>query len=212
MQKREKRFVNNRSLLLDPNGFEMPFPKAVDQLPTHMREVFQFLQKAVTAGDLVALQEGETSEESLVNVYFKILEKINLVLLRANDFLKMQLTSGTVQSPITAMAAQKVLFCNTNFIRDVKNCAPQDYDLLKNGPETDQKRKYEKIIKDITDNDVVLIPFYPEATQQSEFEQTPMLVELRPKTYTATLYMKVGDRITTTTGGETPNPTEQTGK
>jgi hypothetical protein len=48
------------------------------------------MQKSVTAGDLVALQEGETSEESLINVYFKILEKINLVLLRANDFLKMQ--------------------------------------------------------------------------------------------------------------------------
>ena len=62
------------------------------------------------------------------------------------------------------MPVQKVLFCNTNFIRDVKNCAPHDYDMLKNGPETEQKRKYEKIIKDITENDVVLIPFYPEAT------------------------------------------------
>ena len=40
-----------------------------------------------------------------------------------------------------------------------------------------------------------------------------MLVELRPATYTATLFMKAGDRITTTTaGGETPNPTELTGK
>jgi len=42
-----------------------------------------------------------------------------------------------------------------------------------------------------------------------------MLVELRPKTYpyTATLYMKAGDRITTTTaGGDTPSPVEATGK
>ena len=60
---------------------------------------------------------------------------------------------------------------------------------------------------------MVLIPFFPETSAESTFEQTPMLVELRPKTYTATLYMKAGDRITaTTTGGETPNPTEQTGK
>ena len=105
-----------------------------------------------------------------------------------------------------------MLFANTNFLRDLKNCAPNDYDLLKDGPETDQKRKYEKIIKDITDHEVVLIPFFPESTMESEIEQTPMLVELRPKTYTATLYMKAGDRITTTTGGETPNPTEATGK
>ena len=42
-----------------------------------------------------------------------------------------------------------------------------------------------------------------------------MLVELHAKTHTATLYMKMGDRITTTTtgtGGETPSPTEYTGK
>ena len=41
-----------------------------------------------------------------------------------------------------------------------------------------------------------------------------MLVELHPKNYQATLYMKAGDRITesTTNNGETPTPTEQTGK
>ena len=88
MLKRDKRFTQNRSMLLDPEGFEMPYPETVDQYPTHIREVFQFLQKAITAGDLVALQEGETCEESLINVYFKILEKINFVLLKANDFLK----------------------------------------------------------------------------------------------------------------------------
>ena len=42
-----------------------------------------------------------------------------------------------------------------------------------------------------------------------------MLVELIPKTHTATLYMKAGDRITTTTTGTTsatPGATENTGK
>ena len=56
----------------------------------HIKEVFTYLKNAVNPGDLVALQEGETCEESLINVYFKILEKINLVLLKANDFLKLQ--------------------------------------------------------------------------------------------------------------------------
>ena len=46
------------------------------------------MQSAITGGDLVALQEGETCEENLINVYFKILEKINLVLLRANEYIK----------------------------------------------------------------------------------------------------------------------------
>jgi len=39
-----------------------------------------------------------------------------------------------------------------------------------------------------------------------------MLVELRPRTFQATLYTKAGDRITETTanGGDTPTPTEVT--
>ena len=68
----------------------MPFPTSTDGQPTHLKEVFKYLRNTLTPGDLVALQEGETSEESLINVYYKILEKINLVLLKANDFLKVQ--------------------------------------------------------------------------------------------------------------------------
>ena len=51
-------------------------------------------------------------------------------------------------------------------------------------------------------------------TPTPDAEETPMLVELKPRMYAATLYMKSGDRITMTTigGGETPNPTETTGK
>ena len=173
------------------------------------------MQNAISGGDLVALQEGETCEENLINVYFKILEKVNLVLLRANEYIKQQQANGTMQEQMPQLDTQKVLFCNTNFIRELKNCQPDDYELLMNGPDIDQKRKYEKILKDIHANEVVLIPFYPEASDQSEFEQTPMLVELRPKTHTATLYMKAGDRITTTTNGtagQTPSPSENTGK
>jgi len=50
--------------------------------------VFKYLRNTLTPGDLVALHDGETSEESLINVYYKILEKINLVLLKASEFLK----------------------------------------------------------------------------------------------------------------------------
>ena len=94
------------------------------------------------------------------------------------------------------------------------NCQPTDYDAMKNGPETDRKRRYEKIIKDICENEVVLIPYYPERTSETNVQFTPMLVELRPRTYQATLFTKAGDRITETTSnaGETPTPTEQTGK
>lgn len=73
------------------------------------------------------------------------------------------------------------------------------------------------MLKDITENDIVLIPFYPEMDRDSDAStnnMTPMLVELHPKNYQANLYMKAGDRITTTstTVGNTPTPTEETGK
>ena len=68
------------------------------------------------------------------------------------------------------VVTQKVLFCNTGFIREFKNCVPVDYDSLMNGPETDQKRRFTKILKDIAENDVVLIPFYPEVNNPNESE------------------------------------------
>lgn len=124
------------------------------------------------------------------------------------------------------MESQKVLFCNTNFIRDLKACAPiETDDFEEEHADLESQRKYEKIIKDIVESDVVLIPYYPERqvpkrkgamgmTPSPDAEETPMLVELKPDQYAATLYMKSGDRITMTTmgGGDTPNPTETTGK
>ena len=86
----------------------------------------------------MALQEGETNDERIINVYFKILEKINGVLLRGQDYIRQQMTKDA--NNITQdmeVVTQKVLFCNTSFIREFKNCVPQDYDNLMNGPETD---------------------------------------------------------------------------
>lgn len=88
LKKRDSRFKNNKEMLSDPEGFEMPYPETTDSYPASIREVFQFMHNQVSAGDLVALHEGETSEESLINVYFKILEKINFTLMKANEFLK----------------------------------------------------------------------------------------------------------------------------
>ena len=130
MLKREKRFADNRTLLLDPSGFEMPFPASIEQYPNHIKEIFRSIQLEISSDDIIALQEGETSDENIINVYFKVLQKVNLVLHRANDYLKMQSTAGGNANEITELATKKVLYCNTNFIRDLKNCAPVDYDAM----------------------------------------------------------------------------------
>lgn len=103
----------------------MPFPTSTESMPITIREVFKYLQNTITKGDLQALIEGETSEESLINVYFKILEKINLVLLKANDFIKTQQIQDSIPQLIRT---QKVLYANTNFLRDLMNYTPNPYD------------------------------------------------------------------------------------
>lgn len=120
LNKRNKRFRSNEDLLLSEDGFEMPQPKA-SEYPTHIREVLQFMQSQITQGDLVALQEGETCEENLINVYYKILQKVNLVLLRANEYIRQQQASG-LGAQMVPLETQKVLYCNTNFLRELKNC------------------------------------------------------------------------------------------
>ena len=140
-----------------------------------------------------------------------------MVLLRAQDFLRSQISKDTNTTPAELeLHTQSVLYCNTSFIREFKNCVPNDYESLMNGPETDQKRRFNKILKDVAEHDVVLIPFYPEVNNPNESEQaqTAMLVELKPRHYQATLYTQAGDRMSRTTNGEggTPNPIEQTGK
>ena len=136
------------------------------------------------------------------------------MLLSRNEYIKKQAANdgGAIAKPVV-FDTQKVLYCNTKFIRDVINCSPIDYDSLMQGPDTDQKRKFTKIISNITEHEVILIPYYPEQTPKSNSAGlTPMLVELHPKDLQATLYMKSGDRITTSTmGGEgTPTPAEKT--
>ena len=75
-------------MLLDyEGGYEMPEPD-ITEFPTNIREVFKLLQNTINKDDLISLQTGENGEERLINVYFKILEKVNKVLQRASDYVK----------------------------------------------------------------------------------------------------------------------------
>ena len=88
--KRDKRHEDNRNLLLDVDGFDMPFPEAVNSFPPLTREIFKAMKTGVTGGDLIALQEGESFDEGMIDIYFKIFETINLMLLKSNEYLKQQ--------------------------------------------------------------------------------------------------------------------------
>ncbi len=57
----------------------------------------------------------------------------------------------------------KVLYCNSSFIRDLQSCAPSEYEPNKKGSLTAMQRKYDRILKSVIENDIVLIPYYPQA-------------------------------------------------
>ena len=52
----------------------------------HVKEIFELYRHTVTADDIKSLQEGTLFSEAFVNLYFKILEKMNLVLTSAQAF------------------------------------------------------------------------------------------------------------------------------
>ena len=126
MLKRDKRHEANRNMLLDSDGFEMPFPEAVNSFPPLTRAIFEAMKTKVTSGDLVALQEGESFEEGLIDIYFKIFETINLMLLKSNEYLKQQ-PKKTKSGDDQPYNTQKVLYCDTSFIQYHKMNAPEDF-------------------------------------------------------------------------------------
>ena len=87
---REERFQKNRDTLMSNDGFKLKFPQNMSKFPPHLREIFEFYKTTVSADDLIALQEGTIATANIVNLYFKILEKINLVLQKVKEFFRNQ--------------------------------------------------------------------------------------------------------------------------
>jgi len=44
-----------------------------------MKELFEYLKTMLTRKDLIGFIQGSLFSENIINVYFKILEKMNLV-------------------------------------------------------------------------------------------------------------------------------------
>jgi len=75
-ESRLKRFAQNSALLAATE--ELDFPN-FSQQPYHVREVFEYFKAMVSKEDLQMLDDGKLFKENVINLYFKILEKMNLV-------------------------------------------------------------------------------------------------------------------------------------
>ena len=72
-------FENNQNFL-EKNPFELlPSPSTLHNFPKQLQEVFAALGCFQTKGELLDVMGETYFQEKLVNAYFKILEKMNLV-------------------------------------------------------------------------------------------------------------------------------------
>lgn len=78
IRQRQVRFESNRKRL--SKGLKMKFPAEASQ-PRALRDIFTTFKQVIKPEDLIRLSRGEEVTEGLINLYFKILEKINFTLL-----------------------------------------------------------------------------------------------------------------------------------
>jgi len=76
-----ERFELNEQFLYSGNDDDpLPFPVNYSKrFPFQLREIFEYLHAVMRKRELVGLLEGTLFSEKVVNMYFKILEKMNLV-------------------------------------------------------------------------------------------------------------------------------------
>ena len=129
--------------------------------------------------------------ENLINLYFKILEKINFVLLQVQSFLKTNETPGR-PSETAIPTTDKVMYCSSNFIQKFRKSQLKSLDNTMN--ETKVQNEFTEMIQDLIDHDTILIPFYPD--KNAEEKHPVVLVTLTPSKRRADLFQSEG-RVTT---------------
>lgn len=95
--------------------------------PRNLLDIFNYFKQKVKSEDLIKLSKGEEVGENLINLYFKILEKINFVLLQVQNYLKTETPGG----PNDSQATDKVRYCGSNFIRKLRDCQKKSLDNTK---------------------------------------------------------------------------------
>lgn len=89
-------FENNANFLLEDSHEKLPFPSNVERFPPLVQAIFETLRQFTCKADLLNLLEAECYSERIINVYFKILECMNLVQLSRDNHLR---TKALLETP-----------------------------------------------------------------------------------------------------------------
>lgn len=112
LEEREERFEQNSADLM--SGSQLQF-YPMNDVPAHTREIIELLKVKIGARELKSLLQGTLYSENMINLHFKIMDKMNLMLNTAYD-LQMktpQGDDGLQQIP----PMDRVMFCNGDFMR-----------------------------------------------------------------------------------------------
>ncbi len=91
-----------------------------NQYQYHVREIFEYFKALIPKSDLLEFAKGKLFRENIINVYFKILEKINLVNLSYYNYQVMQQNSGTADG-FNQFQPYKIQYFNTKFFEKLNN-------------------------------------------------------------------------------------------
>lgn len=121
--KRQARFKRNQEFL--KSSFDLRFPD-YSRYPYQVREIFEYFKGLIHKEDLQKFNRGQLFKENIINVYFKILEKMHQVMQSTNQ---LQGTtpggargSSALYNSTTVFGTQdKIMYYNTNFTRKLNN-------------------------------------------------------------------------------------------
>ena len=149
----------------------LTFPKDFRQkYPFQLREIFDFLQGAMTKADLAEFLSGKLYSEKIINMYFKVLEKMNLVQLSMDNYMRQQQVQETPDgygnSRVSASSnllvgsnTMKIQFMSTHFVKKLHEIDEFD-------------DKVDQNLLQYYNHDLVLLPFFFEQLDQTQLDPT----------------------------------------
>lgn len=168
----QDRFKQNEQLLTAGSSNDpLPFPKNfAERYPFQLREVFESMHTTLKKRELLAFLKGTLYSEKIINMYFKILEKMNLVQLSMDNYQRQQqmmqeTPDGGQRHSISSHLllgsnTMKIQYLTTNFVRKLRL---QNPDLAVNGvtdTSFDLVQQTDQQLMQYFNHDLVLLPFF----------------------------------------------------
>ena len=82
-------------------------------MPFQVQEVYDYMRKHLTRKDLINLLQGTGFSENIINVYFKVLEKMNLVQLSQDNYTRNQSMLESTPGARESLSSNMLLGTNT---------------------------------------------------------------------------------------------------